>query len=57
MKKKPDRTSQKDREEVDVPELTDDARMRPAHEVLPALIGEHAAAELVTEWQAEKGTA
>jgi|GEM_PF-6583971 len=51
MEEKPDHTSQKDWEEVDIPELTDEhfARMRPAHEVLPALIGEQAAAELVTQ--------
>lgn len=36
-RKKPDWISQKDWDELDIPELTDEefARMRPAHEVLP----------------------
>lgn len=51
MKKKPDNISQQDWEDVSIPELTDEdfTRMRPAHDVLPALIGEKAAAELVKQ--------
>ena len=51
MKKKPDHVSQKDWDDVDIPELTDEdfARMRPAREVLPALIGEKPAAELIKQ--------
>ncbi|RNC65624.1 MAG: hypothetical protein ED859_17300 [Desulfuromonadales bacterium] len=49
MKKKPDHIAQKDWDDVDIPELTekDFSCMRPAREVLPVLIGEQAAAELL----------
>lgn len=49
MKKKPDHIAQQDWDDVHIPELTrkDFANMRPARDILPALIGEEAATELL----------
>lgn len=49
MKRKPSTISQADWDEVDSPELTAEemARMRPASEVLPGLVGAEAAADML----------
>ncbi|MBT0651426.1 BrnA antitoxin family protein [Geomobilimonas luticola] len=49
MKKKPEHSTRKELDDVRIPELTakDFAEMRPASEVLPAIVCEKAAAELL----------
>jgi uncharacterized protein (DUF4415 family) len=57
MKRKPDHIRQEDWEDVDIPELTEEdfRRLRPAREVLPAILGPERAAQLLKRKPGQRG--